>query len=71
MHRAAGHVRVDLHQQRVLFGDAAGAYDTVDRHPVLLDSLDDRARAERRRFDQGAIDFGRRGVERLADQQSG
>ena len=71
MHRAAGHVGVDLHQQRILLGDAAGADDPVDSHAVFPNALDDRARAERRRLDQRAIDLGARRIEVLPDQQAG
>ena len=39
--------------------------------PYSRDALDDHARAERGRFDQRAVDLGARGVQRLADQQSG
>ena len=71
LHRAAGHVGVDLHEQRVFLRDAARADDAVDRHAVFPDALDDRARAERGRLDQRAIDFGPRRVEVLAEQQAG
>ena len=41
------------------------------RHAVFLDALDDRARAERGRLDQRAIDLGAGRVERLAEKQAG
>jgi len=34
-HDAAGDIGVDLHQQRIFLGDAAGADDAVDRHAVI------------------------------------
>ena len=71
LHRAAGDVGVDLHEQRIFFGDAAGADDAVHRHAVFPDALDDRARAERGGLDQRAIDFGPRRVKGLSDQQAG
>jgi hypothetical protein len=70
-HGAAGDVGVDLHEQRVFLGDAAGADDAVDGHAVFLDALDDGAGAEGRGLDQGAVDFGLRRVERAAEQEAG
>jgi hypothetical protein len=46
LHRAARHVGVDLHDQRVLLGDAAAVDDLFDLHAVFLESVDDRQRAE-------------------------
>src|SRR5829696_2617898 len=57
-HRLADHVRVDLHEQRVLLGDAAAAHNPLDRDAVLAQPLDDRTRAEGRGFDQRAVDLG-------------
>ncbi len=65
-HLAAGHIGVDLHQQRVFLGDAAGTHDALDRHAVFADALDDRAGAKGGAFDERPVDFRPGGVERLA-----
>ena len=46
---------------------------TTDRnlHAVFLKTIDDRQRAKRRRLDERAINFRRRRVKRLADEQAG
>ena len=71
LHRAPRDVGVDLHQQRIFLGDAARAHDLVDTHAVLLDALDDRARPECGRLDQGAVDVGPRRVEVLSEDEAG
>ncbi len=43
----------------------------VDAHPVFLEALDDRARAEGGRLDQGAIDVGPRRIEVLPEEEAG
>ena len=70
LHRTAGDIGVDLHQERVFLRDAAAAYDAADRDAVLGDALDDRAGAEGGRLDEGAVDFRTGGVEGLADKQA-
>ena len=43
----------------------------VNLHAVFLEAVDDGQRAERRGLDQRAINFRRRRVKRLADEQAG
>ena len=40
-------------------------------HAVFLEAIDDRQRAERRRLDERAVNFRRRRVKRLAEEQAG
>src|SRR3984885_10149394 len=68
---AAGDVGIDLHEQRILLRDSAGAHNLVRRHAVLAEALDDRARPERRRLDQRAVDIGPRRRQILTEQQAG
>ena len=70
LHRPIADVGVDLHHERVLFGDAATVDHLLDLDAVFLKPVDDRQRAERRGFDQRPVDFGGRGVQRLPDQQA-
>ena len=53
-HGSPGHIRVDLHDQGVLLGDAAAVDDFLHRYTVLLESVNDRQRSEGRRFHEGA-----------------
>ena len=69
-HGSACDVGVDLHDERIFFGDAAAVDDLSDLDAEFFKSFDDREGAEGGGFDQGAIDFGRGGVERLAQEQS-
>ena len=71
LHDAAGDVGIDLHEQRIFLGNAAGAHNLVRGHAVLPEALDDRARAERGRLDQGAIDVRPRRIKVLTEQQAG
>ena len=70
-HRPARHVGVNLHDQRTFVGDAAAVDDLLHFHPVFLETVDDGQRPKSGRFDQGAVDFRRRRVKRLADEQPG
>ena len=70
-HRPASHVRVNLHHHRIFFRNAAAIDDLPDLHAVFLKAVDDGQRAKRRGFDERAVNFRRRGVKRLAEQQAG
>ncbi len=69
-HRATRDVGVDLHNDRVFLRDAAAVDDRRNLHAVFLEAIDDRQRAERRRFDERAVNFRRRRVQRLTEEQS-
>ena len=71
LHHAARDIGIDLHEERILLGNAARAHDLIDPHAIFLEALDDRARAKCGRLDQGAIDVGARRVEVLAEQEPG
>src|SRR5690606_32147768 len=68
-HRLPDDIRVDLHEQIVLLGNAAAADDPVDSDAVLTQPLDDGARAKGCRLDEGAIHLGPRRVQRLPDDE--
>src|SRR5690606_25633677 len=70
-HGAAGDVGVDLHEHRVFLRDAAGADDAVDGHAVFFEAFDDGAGSEGGGFDESAVEFGLRGVERGAEGEAG
>ena len=70
-HRIPEDVGVDLHEQRILLGDAPAADDALHRHAERLQALDDGARPERRRLDERAVDVGAGRMERLAEDQAG
>ena len=70
-HRPASNVRVNLHHQRIFLRNAAAIDDLPDLHAVFLEAVDDGQRAKCRGFDERAVNFRRRGVKRLAEQQSG
>ena len=63
------HIGIDLHQQGALHGQSSAGDDLFDGNAVLADAVDDHARAKGGRLDQRAVDFRRRGVERLSQQQ--
>ena len=67
--RPAQHVRVDLHEQGIL-EQTAGDGELVHRHVMALEGLDDRPRAECRRFDQRPVDVFGTGAQRRADEHS-
>ena len=67
----AGDVGVDLYEERILFGDAAGADDAVDGDAVVAETFDDGAGAEGGGFDEGAVEFGLCRVERGAEGEAG
>src|SRR4030065_752420 len=71
LHGAAGDVGVDLHDERVLLGDAATVDDLAGFDAVFLEAVDDRERPEGGRFNQRPIYLRRPRVERLAEQGSG
>ena len=71
LHLQAGDVGVDLHDQRVLLGDAAAVDDVADLDPVLLEAPDDGQGAEGRGLDEGPVDLLGLGVERQADEEAG
>ena len=64
--RPPEHVRVDLHQQRVL-DQPAGDGELAHGQARRLEGLDDRAGAERGRLDQRAVDVLRARAERQPD----
>jgi hypothetical protein len=70
LHRPIGYVCVDLHYQRVLLGDAAADDDLGDVDAVLFHPVDDGERAECGRFDERTVNFRRRRVERLTDEEA-
>ena len=65
-----GDVGVDLHEQRVLH-QSAGDDQLGDRDAGGVERLDDLARAERRGFQQRAVDVLGAGGQRLADDDAG
>ena len=50
--RSTGHVRVDLQQEVVAFGQAAAGHDPIDPDSALLEGIDDHARANGNSLDQ-------------------
>src|SRR5258708_20111 len=67
MHRATGHVCVDLHEQGIFLRNAPAANHTINWYSVFPDPLDDHAGAEGRGLDQGSVNIGTRGMKRLAE----
>ena len=59
-------VGVNLHQEGVLFGNAAGADNAINGDVVFLEAFDDGAGSEGGGFNQSAIDFGWSRVEGLS-----
>ncbi|MCK7541253.1 MAG: hypothetical protein MZV63_65385 [Marinilabiliales bacterium] len=53
----AGDVGVDLHDERVLLGDAAAVDDVADLHPVFFEPPDDGQGAEGGGLDEGPVDL--------------
>ena len=71
LHRQAGDVGVDLHDQGVLLGDAAAVDDVADLDPELLEAPDDGQGAEGRGLDEGPVDLLGRRVQGQADEEAG
>jgi hypothetical protein len=71
LHLLPRDVGVDLHDERILFGDAAAVADLIDGDAVLLMPPDDGQGAEGGRFDERPVDLLGPRPERLADEKSG
>ncbi len=69
-HFAAEDVGVDLHEEGVLFCDAAAVYDFVDFDAVLFKPVDDGKGAEGGGFDEGAVNFFGACVEGLTEEEA-
>ena len=71
LHRPTRHVCVNLHRQCALVRDAAAVHYRRNLHAVFLKPVDDGQCAKRRSLDESAVNFRRRRVKRLADEQTG
>jgi hypothetical protein len=66
---ASENVGQDLHNQWATLGNAARKEDPIDWCSACGESLCDRARAETKGFNEGAVDVGRRRIQCQADEQ--
>ena len=70
IHGASGNIGIDLHEQRALFGNAAGADDPPDWDAKLVQALDDGACTEGGGFDKSTVDFRATGLEGRAEEEA-
>ncbi len=70
LYRPARHVRIDLHERRVLLGDTTARYDRLSSYRRPLERLDHPHRPVGGRFKQGSVDLVRLGTQRQPDDQT-